>query len=186
MFLSDVKTLSNPANLTGILFPSLDWNSAQTKLKRQCFDHDIQAFCIRIQARRLCANSLFLLLRVLCFCRKTEDIIWALKILGSWYILKWSESHSVVSNSLWPHGLYSPRNSPGQDTGVGSRSLLQVIFPTQGSNPGLPHCRWILYQLSHNGSPRILEWVAIPFSSGSSRPRNQIGISCIKGGFFNN
>ena len=41
----------------------------------------------------------------------------------------------------------------GQDTGVGSRSLLQGIFPTQGSNPGLPHCRWILYQLSHQGSP---------------------------------
>ena len=43
-------------------------------------------------------------------------------------------------------------NSPGQNTGVGSRSLLQGIFPTQGSNPGLPHCRQILYQLSHQGS----------------------------------
>ena len=41
-------------------------------------------------------------------------------------------------------------------------------FPTQGSNPGLLHCRWILYQLNHQGSPRILEWVAYPFSSGSS------------------
>ena len=51
------------------------------------------------------------------------------------------ESHSVMSDSLQPHGLYSPRNSPGQDTGVGSCSLLQGIFPTQGSNPGLPHCR---------------------------------------------
>ena len=38
-------------------------------------------------------------------------------------------------------------------------------FPTQGSNPGRPHCRWILYQLSHKGSPRVLEWVAYPFSS---------------------
>jgi len=47
-------------------------------------------------------------------------------------------------------------------------SLLQGIFPTQGSNPGLPHCRQILYQMSHKGSPRILEWVAYPFSSGSS------------------
>ena len=83
-----------------------------------------------------------------------------------------SESHSVVSNSLWPCGLYSPWNSPGQNTGVGSYSLLQGIFPTQGSNPGLPHCRRILYQLSHKGSPRILEWVAYPFSSGSSWPRN--------------
>ena len=63
------------------------------------------------------------------------------------------ESHSVVSVSLRPHGLYSPRNSPGQNTGVGSLSLLQGIFPTQGSSPGLPHCRWILYQLSHKESP---------------------------------
>ena len=56
--------------------------------------------------------------------------------------------------------LYSPWNSPGWNTGVGSFSLLQGIFPTQGSNPGLLRCRRILYQLSHQGSPRILEWVA--------------------------
>ena len=80
-----------------------------------------------------------------------------------------------MSDSLQPHGLYSPWNSPGQNTGVGSLSILQGIFPTQGSNPGLPHCRWILYQLSHKGSPRILEWVASPFSSRSSRPRNCTG-----------
>ena len=67
-----------------------------------------------------------------------------------------SENHSVMSDSLQPHGLYSPWNSPGQNTEVGSLSLLQGIFPTQGSNPGLPHCRQILYQLSHKGSPRIL------------------------------
>ena len=75
--------------------------------------------------------------------------------------------------TLRPHGLYSLWNSPGQNTGVGSPSLLQGIFPTQGWNPGLLHCRWILYQLSHKGSLRILEWVAYPFSSGSSQPRNQ-------------
>ena len=56
-----------------------------------------------------------------------------------------SESLSVVSYSLRPHGLYSPWNSPGQNTGVGSLSLLQGIFPTQGLNPGLLHCRRILY-----------------------------------------
>ena len=79
--------------------------------------------------------------------------------------------------TLWdPHGLYSPWNSPGQNTGVGSHSILQGIFPTQGSNPGLPHCRQILYQLSHKGSPIILEWVAYPFSSGSSWDRNWIGV----------
>ena len=49
---------------------------------------------------------------------------------------------------------------------MGSLSLLQGIFPTQGSNPGLPHCRGILYQLSHKGIPRMLDWVANPFSSG--------------------
>ena len=63
-----------------------------------------------------------------------------------------SESCSVMSDTLRPHGLYSPWNSPGQNTGVGSRSLLKGIFPTQGLNPGLLHCRWILYQLSHQGS----------------------------------
>ena len=81
-----------------------------------------------------------------------------------------SESCSVLSDSLQPYGLYSPWNSPSQNTGVGSLSLLQGIFPTQGSNPGLPHGKRILYQLSHKGSPRILEWVAYPFSSGSSQP----------------
>ena len=68
-----------------------------------------------------------------------------------------SESHSVVSNSLRAHGLYSPLGSPGQNAGVGSLSLLQGIFPTQGLNPGLLHCGQILYQLSHKGSPRTLE-----------------------------
>ena len=77
---------------------------------------------------------------------------WIAGVLGAGSCGK-SESHSVVSDSLQPHGLYSPWNSPGQNTGVGSRSLLQVIFPSQGLNPGLPHCRQILYQLSHQGSP---------------------------------
>ena len=99
-----------------------------------------------------------------------------------------SENHSVMSDSLRPHAvyIYSPWNSPDQNTGVGSLSLLQGIFPTQGSNPGLPHCRQILYQLSHKGSRRILEWVAYPFSSGYSWPRNQTGVSCIAGRFFTN
>ena len=96
------------------------------------------------------------------------------------------ESHSVMYDSLQPHQLYSPWNSPGQNTGVGSLSLLQGIFPTQGLNPGLPHCRQILYQLSHKESPRILEWVAYPFSSGSSQPRNWTGVSYIAGRFFTN
>ena len=98
---------------------------------------------------------------------------------------KWKWSRSVVSNSSDPvdyslpgssvHGIfqakvlewgaiafsdgpYSPWNSLRQNTGVGSLSLLQGIFPTQGSNPGLLHCRQILYQLSHKGTPRKLKW----------------------------
>ena len=80
------------------------------------------------------------------------------------------DSHSVVFSSSQPDGLYSPWDSPGQNTGVGSLSLLQGIFPTRGSNLGLSNCRQILYQLSHKGSPRILEWGAFPFSRGSSHP----------------
>ena len=79
------------------------------------------------------------------------------------------------------HGILS-----GQNTGVRSLSLLQGIFPIQGSNPGLPHGRRILYHLSHKGSPRILEWVAYPFSSRSSQPRNQTRVFCITGRFFTN
>ena len=66
------------------------------------------------------------------------------------------EARSVMSDSLQPRGLYSPWHSPGQNTGVGSLSLLQGIFPTQGMNPGRLHCRQILYQLSYQGSPSIL------------------------------
>ena len=73
------------------------------------------------------------------------------------------------------------RDSPGNNTGVGSGSLLQGISPTQGLNPGLPHCRQILYCVNHQRSPRILEWVAYPFSRGSSQPRNQTEVSCIAG-----
>ena len=98
-----------------------------------------------------------------------------------------SESRSVMSNSLQPHATpYSPWNSPGQNTGEGSLSLLQGIFPTQRLNPGLLHCRQVLYQLNHKGSSRILEWVAYPFSRGSSKPRNRTRVSCIAGGFFTN
>ena len=73
---------------------------------------------------------------------------------------------SVVSTSLWPYGLWPARllcpwNSPGKNTGVGSHSLLQGIFPTQGSKPSLLHCRQILYCLSHQGSPIFFHTVAL-------------------------
>ena len=78
--------------------------------------------------------------------------------------------------------LYSPWNSPGQNTGVGSLSLLQGIFPTQGSNPDLPHCRQILYQLNHKGSPKNTG----VGTSGSSQPRNRTSFSRVAGRFFTN
>ena len=80
--------------------------------------------------------------------------------------------YSVMSNSLGPHGLYSPWFLQA------SLSLLQ------GSSLGPPHCRQILYQLSPKGSPRILEWVVYSFSRESSWPRNQTGGSVIAGRFF--
>ena len=105
-------------------------------------------------------------------------------LAGRFLPLKWKwKLLSCVQLFVTP---YSPRNSPGQNTGVGSLYLLQRIFLTQGSNPGLLHCRRILYHLSHKGSPRLPQWVAIPFSSGISQPRNWTGVFYIAGGFFTN
>ena len=73
-----------------------------------------------------------------------------------------SKSRSVVSHSLRPHGPYSLWNPPGQNTRVGSLSHLQGIFPTQGLNPGLPHCRQILYHPSHQGSPQAGKGPSVP------------------------
>ena len=91
-----------------------------------------------------------------------------------------------MSYSLEPHGPYSPWNSPGQNTGVGSLSLLQGIFATQGLSPGLPHCRRLLYQLSRKRCPRTVEWVVYSFSRGYSWPGNQTRVSCIAGRFPTN
>ena len=76
-----------------------------------------------------------------------------------------------------------PFPSPGD---LPSPGVELRIFPSQGSNPGLLHCKWILYQLSYKGRPRILKWVVYLFSSRCSRPRNWTGVSCIAGGFFTN
>ena len=77
-------------------------------------------------------------------------------------------------------------DSPGKNSWLSCHALLQGIFPTQGLNPGLPRCSWILDHLSHQGSPWILEWAAYPFSRGSSWPRNRTRVSCIAGRFFAN
>ena len=106
------------------------------------------------------------------------SFLWGQRDSPGW--LDETESHSVVSNSLRPHGLYSPWNSPSQNTGVPfSRGSSQPRI-----EPRYPALQQILYQLSQLGSPRILEWVAYPFSRGSSWPRNWARVSCIAGGFF--
>ena len=83
-----------------------------------------------------------------------------------------------------PPGSSVHGDSPGKNTGTGCHALLQEVFWIQGSNPGLQRCKQIFYCLSYQGSPGILEWVAYPFSRGSSRPRDQTRVSCIAGGFF--
>ena len=114
--------------------------------------------------------------------RDQTHVFW----IGRWFLYHWATCEDlswfmkvkVAQSCLTLH--------PGQNTGVGSLFLLQGIFPTQGSNPGCPHCRQILYQLSHKGSPRIKEWVAYLFSPGSSQPRNWTRVSCTAGRFFTN
>jgi len=69
-----------------------------------------------------------------------------------------------------PPGSSVHGDSAGKNTGVGCHVLFQGIFPTQGSNPGRQHCRWVLYHLSHQESPRILEWIAYPFSRDPLNP----------------
>ena len=112
-------------------------------------------------------------------CKSIQNNVWQKVSL-------FSVSFSVVSNSLRPHGLYPARllwswNSPGKNTGVGRHSLLQGIFPAQGLNPGLPHCRQILYLLSHLGSPReILYPTNLPSPAVSTYCLVSISIStCI-------
>ena len=82
-----------------------------------------------------------------------------------------------------PPGSSVHGDSPGKNTGVDCHAFLQGIFPTQGYNPGLLHCKGVLYCLSHQGNLRIPEWVPDPFSRGSSWPRSQTRFSCTAGGF---
>ena len=83
-----------------------------------------------------------------------------------------------------PPGFSVPGDFPGMNTGVGCHAVLQGIVPTPGIEPRSPALQQILYCLSHQRSPRILEWEAYPFSRESSWPKNRTGISCIAGGFF--
>ena len=85
---------------------------------------------------------------------------------------EWNWKLLSVSNSLQPYGRYSQWNSPGQNTGVGSLSLLQGIFLTQGLNQGLLHCRRILDQLSYQGGPRRVKRKGIHLKHPQALPRN--------------
>ena len=99
--------------------------------------------------------------------------------LKSW---KWKLLRLV--RSLVNHGQYSPWNSPGQNIRVDRLSLLQGILRKQGWSPGISHWRWILHQLSHNGSQRMLEWVAYPFSTKTSLPWNWTDVFSFAGRIF--
>ena len=113
---------------------------------------------------RTFSNTAFLLIPLLHIVSSVLTLTTSICLQFAWnaflasFLPNWlSQSLSVLSDSLRPQGLYRPWNSPGQNTGVGSLSFLQGIFPTQGPNPGLPHCRQILYQLSHQGSACVLD-----------------------------
>ena len=97
-------------------------------------------------------------------------------LLSHWGSLKVKEKVAQLCPILCYPTDCSLRNSPGQNSAVGSLSFLQEIFPTQGLNPGLPHYRQIFYQLSHKGSPRILEW---PIPSPGDPPKP--GIKWVRG-----
>ena len=93
-----------------------------------------------------CGWFLSTVLLLFLIARQVFQCWWVFFLLAIAY-MKWKWK-SLSRVWLQPHGLCSPWNSPGQNTWVGSLSLLQGIFPTQGSNPGFLHCRWILYQLA--------------------------------------
>ena len=91
------------------------------------------------------------------------------------YVLSCVQLFATGPMEYIPPGSSVHGDSPGKNTGVGCHALLQGNFPTQGSNLGLPHCRQILFHLSHQGSPRILEWVAYPFSRKFPDPGVKLG-----------
>ena len=96
-----------------------------------------------------------------------------------WSEVKWSESHSVMSDSLWPRGLYSPWNSPGQNTGVGSLSLLQGLFPNPGIKPRSCTLQADSLPTELQGKPKNTRVGSLSFSSGSSQARSLTVVSCI-------
>ena len=129
--------------------------------------------------------------------------------LAGGFLTTESENCLVVSSCLRPHGLYSPWNSPGQNTGVGNLSFLQGLFPDPEIEPGSPAlqadsllseppgkqemkvvqlCLTLCDPMDYTAhgilQARILEWVAFSFSRRSSQPRDRAQVSGIAGGFF--
>ena len=104
---------------------------------------------------------------------------------GIYVLCLGAQSCPTVCNPIdcSPPGSSVHGDSLGKNTGVGCHALLQGIFWIQGFNSGPPHWRQILYHLTHQGSPKIVEWVAYPFSRGASWPRNWTRVSCITGRF---
>ena len=127
---------------TSLVHESTDAESLRICIWHQCkYDSHtgLLLFCPRDSSHSSLGQScikniffLFYLVSFVCFCFLFFEV---------------KRKSSVMSDSLRPHGLHNPWNLPGQNTGVGSCSLLQGVFLIQGSNPGLPHYRWILYQL---------------------------------------
>ena len=111
----------------------------------------------------------FNLVLAMCFCiwhQRRKQRKWTLSKWGCAVLCLVSQLGPTLCNPMnfSPLGTSVRGESPGENIREGCHGLLHVIFPTQGLNPGPPYCRWILYQLSQQGSPRILEWVAYPFS----------------------
>ena len=116
-----------------------------------------KSLCCYLKLAQCCKSTILQFFKLKLKKRKENEERDSKKALCSrreWESESESESRSVMSDPLQLHGLYSPWDSPGQNTGVGSLFFLQGIFPTQGLNPGLQHCRQILYQRSHKGRRR--------------------------------
>ena len=158
-------TLSNNKVCLHFILSSNPWNSKSRKDNSALPQLSSSVFGEYSSWLKIAANWRWLFPSYFCSSFKTEEAFQHLVcVCVCVYIyihireVKWSESGSVVSYSLRFHGLkparlLCPWNSPGRNTGVGCCSLLQGSFLTQELNLGLPHCRQILYHLSHRGNP---------------------------------
>ena len=125
--------------------------------------------------------------------------VWGIQVLMVWVQPRFIQACALLSLVVQPcltlcnpmdcspPGSSVHGHSPGKNKRMNCHALFLGVIQTQGWNPGLPHCRWILYYLNHQGSPRVLERVVVyPFSRATSQPRNQTRVSRISDGFFTN